>query len=421
MTDDSQTVDVESYRQQARSWIAANVPRLSEVGAELGMGERIGLSREIQQRIYDAGFGAITWPRAYGGRELTPAHMHAFTDELDGFFNPYRLLSVSLGVVGPTILQFGTEQQKSDYLPGLLRGDALWVQFLSEPSGGSDMAGVLTRATKDGDVWFLKGSKVWTTFGNHADYGLCLVRSNWDVPKHAGLSMFILPVTAPGVTVRPLAQASGESEFCEEFFDDVQLTDEHLLGMEGDGWTVASALLVQERNALGGGSSYFSEGGGTADESVVDQEMLEAIGQAGRQDDPIARQIVAEIHASTVVRQQLGGRVADGMRTGALSGPAGSMLKLFSAELHQRRMQAFRELAGPNSVAWLPQDEFSQDHAMAWLVRQGQSILGGTNEIQRNIISERVLGLPREFAPDKGMPFSQVRTNSAGQDRTGSK
>ncbi|HBJ73086.1 MAG TPA: acyl-CoA dehydrogenase [Actinobacteria bacterium] len=419
MTAADSGVDVDGYRRGARAWIQTNVPRLGEEGQADATGDRIMLARQIQQQIFDAGYAGITWPKEYGGQELTPAHMHAFTDELAGFVNPYRLLSVSLGVVGPTILQFGTEEQKAQYLPGLLRADALWVQFLSEPSGGSDMAGVLTRATRDGDVWFLNGSKVWTTFGNYADYGLCLVRSNWDVPKHAGLSMFILPVDAPGVTVRQLAQASGESEFCEEFFDNVQLTPAHLLGLEGDGWTVASQLLVHERNALGGGSAFFTEGGGAQQESVIDTEVLDVAAQAGRERDPIARQLVAEMHAASVVREQLGDRVATGMRTGALQGPAGSLLKLYSAELHLRRMQVMRELAGAASVAWEPDDNQTEANAMGWLVRQGQAILGGTNEIQRNIISERVLGLPREYAPDKGVPFTEVRTNSNSRPNDG--
>jgi len=413
--------DVAVYRRRARTWIEANVPRLGEEDQGASIRERILLARRIQQLIFDAGYAGITWPKAYGGHELTPAHMHAFTDELAGFVNPYRLLSVSLGVVGPTILHFGTEEQKAHYLPELLRADALWVQFLSEPSGGSDMAGVLTRATRDGDVWVLNGSKVWTTFGNHADYGLCLARSNWEVPKHAGLSMFILPVDAPGVTVRALQQASGESEFCEEFFDDVELKPEHLLGIEGDGWTVASQLLVHERNALGGGSAFFSQGVAGDQESAIDTELLEVAANSGREHDPLARQLVAEVHAASIVREQFGGRVATGMRTGALPGPAGSLLKLYSAELHLRRMQVMRELAGPTAAAWKQQDAQAEEHAMGWLVRQGQAILGGTNEIQRNIISERVLGLPREYAPDKGVPFTEVRTNSnvARVDRSG--
>lgn len=402
---------VEEFGRRARAWISANMPRASDVPPSEPSGQRLARAQDLQAGIYDAGLAAITWPRQYGGLELTPAHMRAFADELRGYFNPYRLLSVSLGVIGPTLLEHGTAHQKDTYLPPLLRGDTLWVQYLSEPTGGSDMAGVLTRADRDGDAWTLNGSKVWTTFGDAADYGLCLVRSRWDVPKHAGLSMFIVPVEAPGVTVLPLAQASGASEFCQESLVDVRLDDGHLLGAEGDGWRVASELLVHERNALGGGSVYFDAGSESSDHAAGGG-LVELADRHGLSADPVSRQRVAEVHALSVVGEQLAGRVATGMRTGAFAGPAGSLLKLFSAELHLRRSRASIELAGAVATAWEPDDDQSQAHAMTWLTRQGTSIMGGTNEIQRNIISERVLGLPRESEPGKGQPFNQIRTNA---------
>jgi alkylation response protein AidB-like acyl-CoA dehydrogenase len=368
------------------------------------------MAQEIQRSIFDAGFAAITWPSRYGGQELTPAHMHAFVGELRGFENPYRMLSVSLGVIGPTLLDFGTDQQKDTFLPPLLRGDTLWVQLLSEPSGGSDMAGVLTRATRDGETWVLNGSKVWTTFGHHADYGLCLARSNWDVQKHRGLSVFIVPMKLPGVTVHPLTQASGASEFCQEFLDDVSIPIDHLLGGDNDGWTVASALLVQERNALGGGSPWFAGGHGESDDGEAN-ELVELARRSGLWDDAHIRQRVADCHSAGTVGAQLATRVAAGMRSGALPGPAGSMLKLFAANLHLQRSELNVELYGADAAAWLGGDGAARTSSMTWLTRQGTSIMGGTNEIQRNIISERVLGMPREPAPDKDIPFNQVRTN----------
>lgn len=402
--------DLETFRARARRWIRSSLPRASEVPALHG-GARVKRAQQVQTLIFDAGFAGITWPKRFGGQELTPAHMHAFIDELSGFENPYRMLSVSLGVVGPTILELGTDEQKDNYLPALLRGETLWVQLLSEPSGGSDMAGVLTKATRDGDTWVMNGSKVWTTFGHFADFGLCLTRTNWEVQKHRGLSMFIVPLDAPGVTVMPLAQASGESEFCEEFFEDVNLPLDHLLGAEGDGWNVASQLLVQERNALGGGSTYFA--GAHVDDSGDggDNDLVDLARTAGLWDDPHIRQLVADCHAETVVSDQLAARVATGMRTGAFPGPTGSLLKLFTANLHLQRTALGVELAGSNAAGWLPDDPATEEIAMSWLVRQGTSIMGGTNEIQRNIISERVLGMPREAAPDKDIPFNQVRTN----------
>ncbi len=405
---------VDDFGRRARRWIEANLPR-SDEAIPAGSHASVAQAQQLQQRIFDAGFAGITWPRAYGGQELTPAHMHAFVDELRGFVNPYSALSVSLGVVGPTILELGTPEQKERWLPPLLRGDTLWVQLLSEPSGGSDMAGVLTRATRDGETWVIEGSKVWTTFGHYADYGLCLARTDWHIQKHRGLAMIVVPMDAPGVTVLPLKQASGASEFCQEFFEHVTVPLDHILGADGEGWSVASQLLVHERNALGGGSVYFAGGHRGADSDDDTNDLVDAAAAAGVWDDPVVRQEVAQCHADTVVSVQLAARVAAGMRSGHFAGPAGSMLKLFTADLHLRRTALHVELDGAGMAGWSPTDDDARSRAMTWLTRQGTSIMGGTNEIQRNIISERVLGMPREHAPDKDIPFDQVRTNQAGR------
>jgi len=399
--------DVAAFGARARAWIEANVTREHDL-PEADTAERVRSALRLQQKIYDAGFAGITWPKEYGGQELSVAHMHAFVAALDGYENPYMLLSVSLGVCGPTILEFGTPEQKTRYLPELLRGDVLWVQFLSEPSGGSDMAGVRTRADRDGDTWVVNGSKVWTTFGDLAHYSLCLARTNWDVAKHAGLSMFVLPLAAPGVTVEPITLASGKSDFCQEYLDDVTLPLDHLVGTLGDGWTVASRLLVHERTGLGGGSKYFAAGTFTESGGSDDTELVALATRTGRADDPLARQLVGEVRAAAIVGEQLAARVATGIRTGAMNSSSGSLLKLYTADLHLRRCEVAIDLAGPASVAWSDDDGRAEDHAFKYLVRQGTSIMGGTNEIQRNIISERVLDLPREAAPDKDMPFSQV-------------
>jgi len=405
---------VDEFQRRARTWIEENVPRAGDDGGVMSE-TRVRRAQALQQAIYDAGFGAITWPKQYGGQELSVGHMHAFAEELRGFQNPYHTLSVSLGVIGPTILERGTEQQKAAHLPPLLRGDTLWVQFLSEPSGGSDMAGILTTATPDGDVWVLNGAKVWTTFGHYATNALCLARTDWDVPKHRGLSMFIIDIPAPGLTVLPLKQVSGAAEFCQEFLDNVTLPADHLLGEPNEGWSIAQELLQHERRALGGGSDYFTAGGtasGTAGESVGAQ-AAELARRSGRAGDLTARQQVAEMHVLDTIGAQLAERVATGMRAGRMPGTAGSLLKLFTATTHLRRSEVTLELAGPSTVAWSPGDDQARAYAMGWLGRQGTAIMGGSNEIQRNIISERVLGLPREAAPDRDVPFREVRHNRA--------
>ena len=403
---------VDQFRRRARTWIEANVPRAG-ADEDATSEARVRGAQALQQAIYDAGFGAITWPTEYGGRGLSVAHMHAFAEELRGFENPYHTLSVSLGVIGPTILERGTEEQKATHLPPLLRGDTLWVQFLSEPSGGSDMAGILTTATHDGDTWVLNGAKVWTTFGHYATNALCLTRTDWDVPKHRGLSMFIVDIPAPGLTVLPLKQVSGAAEFCQEFLDDVTLPGDHLLGEPNEGWAIAQELLQHERRALGGGSDYFTagststgSGGGSAGAQLAGLAR-----RSGRIGDGIARQQVAEMHVLETIGAQLADRVATGMRAASMPGTAGSLLKLFTATTHLRRSEVTLELAGPSTVAWPLGDDRTRGYAMGWLGRQGTAIMGGSNEIQRNIISERVLGLPREAAPDRDVPFREVRHN----------
>lgn len=401
--------DVSTFRRRARAWVEANVPRADEVVPPVDSRERVEHAQSLQRRIFDAGFGAIAWPQQYGGLDLTAAHMRAFTEALQGHQDPYTTLSVSLGVVGPTLLHHGTPEQKATHLPPLLRGDTLWVQYLSEPSAGSDMAAVLTRGDRAGDDWVLNGSKVWTTFGDLADYALCLTRTDWDAQKHAGLSMFIVPVRSPGLTVLPLTQASGSQEFCQEYLEDVHVPGDHLLGAEGAGWAVATALLGEERRALGGGSPYFSAGTHSEGESDPTGELVALADRSGRRHDPLARQLVAELHAEALVGEQLAARVATGIASGVLAAPSGSLLKLYAADLSVHSVQARVDLTGPAATAWADGDAGSRSAGLGWLTRQGVSIMGGANEIQRNIISERVLGLPREPAPDKDGPFRSLR------------
>jgi alkylation response protein AidB-like acyl-CoA dehydrogenase len=240
-----------------------------------------------------------------------------------------------------------------------------------------------------------------------------LARTDWDQPKHRGLSVFIVKVDSPGLSVVPLRQANGESEFCQEFLDDVVVPADALLGGENDGWTVASRLLVHERNALGGGSVWFSHGAGAGGEggSSLGRVLASQALQAGTWDDPLVQDAVVDAEVASLIAGPLGRRVTTGMVTGRIPGPAGSILKLFSAMSGLRRSEVQLAVLGESSVAWDPEDRAARAAGLGFLVRQGGSLAGGSDEIQRNIISERVLGLPREFAPDKDLPFAQVRRN----------
>jgi alkylation response protein AidB-like acyl-CoA dehydrogenase len=327
---------------------------------------------------------------------------------------PIWLNIPTLGIIAPTLLEFGTHEQKLRYLPAILRGDERWVQFLSEPSGGSDLAGCLTRADRDGDVFHLSGSKIWSSGAMDADYAMCLARTSWDVPKHRGLTMFIVQIHQPGVTVEQIRQVDGSMEFCQEFFDDVPLSIDDVVGEIDDGWTVASALLVHERLAVGGGSPYLSGRSGSHD-SADDDPLVELVQSQGRQQEPLVRQLVAEAHIRKTVHAQLNRRLTAGMRSGAMPAPAGSIMKLFGATNSMRRSEISLTIAGASAIAFpdLGDVRTPGEQIGVWsLARQGGSLCGGSYEIQRNIISERLLGLPREYAADRDIPYREVRRTS---------
>ncbi len=408
LTSDMEPVD--EFRARAREWLKENMP--PECNG-LGRRSRPGgweHDRGLQRRLWDGGFAGICFPAEYGGLGLSRDHQRAFTEESLPYDMPYALNVPTFGILGATLVDYGTPEQKARHLPKMLRGDEVWVQFLSEPSGGSDLAGCLTRADRDGDVFVLNGSKIWSSGAADADYAMCLARTNWDVPKHRGLTMFIMKIHQPGVTVERIRQVDGSMEFCQEFFDDVLLPASDVVGDVDDGWTVASRLLVHERMAVGGGSPYTSGRAGSSDADDGDM-LVDVVRAAGREGDPLARQLLAEAHARRVVQRALADRLTRGMASGAVPAPAGAIMKLFAATNVMRRAEIGLELAGPDAVVWPPADDLPVGAQLGTytLGRQGMSLGGGSNEMQRNIISERVLGLPREMAEDRDIPYREVR------------
>ena len=401
--------DIESFRRRAAEWLAASMPRRSG-RREMAQDERVAHNRELQRTLFDGGFAGIVFPVEYGGQGLTPQHQRAFTQESAGYEMPLLFNVPTLGILAPTLLDFGSEEQKRRHLPAILCGDELWVQFLSEPSGGSDLAGCITRATRDGDVWVLNGSKIWSSGAYWCDWAMCLARTNWDVPKHRGLTMFIVKIDQPGVHIEQIRQVNGASEFCQEFFDDVPIPQSDVVGAVNDGWTVASRLLFHERNSVGGGSPYVSGGGveGAGGGRLPGNRWLAE--QVGVGSEPWARDLVAESHILDVVHGQLADRMTDGMRRGVFPGTAGAILRLFSGQKHVRQTDINMEIAGTAAVAG-PEGSLVGAFGDQFLGRQGSCLGGGSTEIARNIISERVLGMPREYAADRDVPFNQVKRN----------
>jgi alkylation response protein AidB-like acyl-CoA dehydrogenase len=273
------------------------------------------------------------------------------------------------------------------------------------------MAGALTRATRDGDEFILNGSKIWSTGAYRADYALCLCRTDWDAPKHRGLTVLIVPIHQPKIVLNQIKMVDGNMEFCQEFFDDVPVPVENVLGQVNDGWTVASRLLFHERAAVGSASPYASgmipghgrgEGEGNS--------LAELAKSRGRGDDPVARQLVGEAEMLSVVQGQLVRRVVTGQRTGYLPGPSGSLVRLYAGVSMVRKTNIGLDLAGDDAVVWEDGDDVGS-YGISYLRRQAACLGGGSTEMARNIISERVLGMPREYAADRDVPFNQVRRN----------
>ncbi|HQV56707.1 MAG TPA: acyl-CoA dehydrogenase family protein, partial [Ilumatobacteraceae bacterium] len=252
---------LDDFRLRARAWLAENLPRRSQSGLArtarfLDEESRLARHRVLQRTLFDAGFAGLCFPIEYGGQGLSVEYQRVFTEESLPYEMPSAFNVPTLGILAATLLDFGSEAQKLRHLPAILRGDEYWIQFLSEPSGGSDLAGALTTAVLDGDEWVVNGSKVWSTRAHLCDYALCLVRTNWDVPKHRGLSVLIMKIHQPGIEIHQTEMLNGSREFCQEYFTDVRIPYENLVGEVDEGWTVATRWMYHERSAVGGASPY---------------------------------------------------------------------------------------------------------------------------------------------------------------------
>ena len=410
--------DVEVFRGRARAFIRESLTRRTRVpGLRGGQTDEEELAtvqhdRELQRMLFDAGLAGICFPRQYGGQGLTPAHQAVLNEELAGYDYPARLQSPSISQCAPVILEFGTEDQKREHLPRILRGEEIWGQFLSEPGGGSDVAGAVTTAVRDGDEWVLNGSKIWTSGAWWTDWALCLARSNWDVAKHRGLTVFMVPIRYPGIDVHRIELLSGMKEFCQEFLTDVRIPDGHRIGEIDDGWTVGIRWMFHER--LGPSSPYVTMPGSSHQDSSV--TAVSVARDVGRLDDPVARELIGEARALTLVRRQLPKRLADAMATGVMTDQAAAIARLFAGMVATRLNSIAFELAGPAGVAWDEENGEAADIGTDFLIRQVATIAGGTTEMARNVISERVLGMPRERTLDRDVPFREIpRARGSGQ------
>ena len=399
--------DVEEFRLRARRWLKENLPPVPENFALDGDEAQWPRARELQRILYDGGFAGICFPAEYGGQGLTLAHQRAFTEESLGYEMPLVLNMPTFAICAPTILDTGSEEQKRRHISAVLRGEEILAQFLSEPRGGSDLAGVTTRAERDGDVWVLNGSKIWSSGAYAADYALCLARTDWDAPKHRGLTMFLMPIHTEGVTIQRIRQVNGSDEFCQEFFDDVVLPADCVLGEVNGGWAVASRQLFHERHAMGGGSPYFSGARPRIGGEVLD--LVDLARRTGQLGDIRVREDLGEARAMRLVEQQLIDRVSQAISSGVMEPSAASIIRLFRAESVWFQTDVALRIAGSLGVTGSSGNPGFGQIGQDYIYRQANGIAGGSAEMARNIISERILGMPREYAADRDVPFREVK------------
>ncbi|MCK9902084.1 acyl-CoA dehydrogenase [Parafrankia colletiae] len=412
-----ETESVEDFQLRARRWLAENMPpavpgapgRMTVRPDEEELAE-VAEERRLQRLLWDGGFAGICFPKEYGGLGLTPAHAAAFNEEIAGYRYPSRLQVPTMTPCAAVILEFGTPEQKLAHLPAILRGEELWMQFLSEPGSGSDVAGAKTSAVREGDEWVINGSKIWTTGAWWSDWGLCLARTNWDVPKHRGLTVFMLPIHQPGIEISRIEMLDGNKEFCQEYLTDVRVPDSARVGGVDDGWTVVTRWLFHERSFTSSPFAVHPAGGDAESSGDYGPSLLALVELAGRLGDPRARELVGEAHTLKVAMRELDRRLHTVIATGRASDQLAAVGRLMHGVATGRLSSIAFDLAGPTAVASGEDDEVLGGQGMRFLLRQIASIGGGTTEMARNVISERVLGMPREQTLDRNVPYREVRT-----------
>jgi alkylation response protein AidB-like acyl-CoA dehydrogenase len=394
------------YRAQVRAWLAANADALRPESYD-SRAESVAAAKAWQARKYAAGYVGITWPKVVGGQGGTAMQQIIFNQEEAKLNAPTGLYAIGLGMCIPTVFSHALSPDiAARYVPPAMEGSEVWCQLFSEPSAGSDLAGIRTRAEKDGDDWIINGQKVWTSGAHLSDYGIVVTRTDPSVPKHKGLTMFIIDMKAPGVEVRPIKQMSGGSEFNEVFFTDVRIADTHRLGGVGEGWKVSLTTLMHERLAVGGKPAS----------APGVQEMIE-LARAIETDEGNAleqshvRQKIADAYIADRGIALTRMRTISALSSGRTPGPESSISKVVVAKTMQD-MGAFAAEMADSAGAMTGADAPDLPHITrfqgSYIGAAGLRIAGGTDEILRNIIAERVLGLPGDVRPDKDLPFSEA-------------
>ena len=372
----------EAFRDELRSWLTDNHPGSEPSGDESGFQFR----RDWQRRLYDAGWAGVSWPREYGGRGATLVEQAIFNEELTRARSPSLVNVLGLAMGGPTVIAHGTDEQKERYLQPILSADEIWCQGFSEPDSGSDLASLKTRAVRDGDEWVVTGQKVWTTLAHHAKWCMLVARTDPEAPKHKGLTYFLMDMEQDAVQVRPLTQITGEAEFNELFLEEARIPHENIVGGEGNGWNVAITTLMHERATLAFGLQIQVK---IALGELFDQARSSRVNGSSAVEDDIVRQRLAQLYIESEVLRLNAYRGLTATMKYGVPGPEGSLGKWHWSDVNQSLTELAMDLAGPRAQL---QDE---KWTYRFLRARANSIEGGTTEILKNIVAERVLGLPR--------------------------
>ena len=375
------TPDERQFRDELRAWLRENVFP-AKTPEEL---------KRWQRTLFEGGWAGISWPKAYGGRGATLMQQAIFQEELALADAPHLIGTIGLSLVGPTLIAMGTDEQKAYHLPRILSGEDIWCQGFSEPNAGSDLAALGTRALRDGDDFVVNGQKIWTSFAHIADWCLLLVRTDFEAPKHKGITCLLLDMHAPGVTVRPLRMMSGDAGFNEVFFENVRVPVTQVVGKVNEGWTTAITALMNERANLGTGVQVLFRRNLNA--LIARSHTIDRNGRPASA-DPIVRQKLAQAYLELEILRLNTNRALTSLSKSGTPGPEGSTLKLYWSEMNQRTQQTAQEILGPYGQLSGFDDGMWQ---YSYLRARGNTIEAGTSEIQRNIIAERVLGLGKSY------------------------
>ena len=396
--------DADDFRARCKAFLDEHATGIQLVGEDPRDEQQLAKTKVFQQARFDAGLAGLTYPTEFGGQGLTAAHEKIWREEYSRYPDMTGQLTISHGMALPMLSEYASDDLKAKFLAKNISAQEVWCQMFSEPGAGSDVASLQTRAELDGDEWILNGQKVWTTLAHVSDYGIVIARTDPDQPKHRGISMFAVDMNASGVEVRAIHQIDGGMHFNEVFFTDVRVPADWLIGAKNEGWRLATAMLMYERVAIGTGSTS----GVTYPHA---KRLIAEATKLGRITEPVLRQQIMEVYCQEVTKSLSSMRTRAELKAGKTPGPAGSLGKLHGAKIARLLRTVTPMVSGPDVIAW-------QDGDRSAVISRGvistfmANIAGGTDEIQKNIIGDRVLGLPREPSVDKDLPFRELKTGT---------